>query len=133
MIMWGNEGGVIDKAVRPAINRRMRERNVFVDIETYTSIKDKRAKCVAFGARVSARTVWLPKLPWAYELVEQLIAMPAGRYDDKADVAGLFGRMLDRFTSNGRPLKRERSGIKPFSVEWLEHKEKDRSAEVCYR
>ncbi|KKM06568.1 hypothetical protein LCGC14_1742660, partial [marine sediment metagenome] len=54
LLMWANEGGIIDKAVRPAINRAMRERGVFVDVRTLPSIKDKRAKCASFIAWISS-------------------------------------------------------------------------------
>lgn len=134
LIMWGNEGGVIDKSIRPAINRRMRERSVFVDVRALPSMKDKRAKCASFGARVSAGTVWLPRTPWAQDLVDQLIAMPAGRYDDKADVAGLLGRMIDKWVSKGPGKERKASGIKPFTASWLEYSEpKPDTGAVCYR
>lgn len=130
---WANEGGVIDKAVRPAINRRMRERGAFVDLRSMPSMADKRAKVSSFGARVSANSVWLPKVAWAYDLVDQLMAMPAGRYDDKADVAGLIGRMIDQLI-DAPPLPERRSrGIKPFTAAWLEHEEPDTHKELCYR
>ncbi|MBD3292072.1 MAG: phage terminase large subunit, partial [Armatimonadia bacterium] len=114
--LWANEGGVIDKAVRPAINRRMRERNTFVEVRSLPSMKDKVAKVSSFASRVSAGSVWLPRLGWAYDLVDQLVALPAGRYDDKADVAGLLGRMIDKFIESGPPPEKKPRGIKPFSA-----------------
>lgn len=124
LLIWTNEGGVIDKAVRPAINKQMRERNCFVDLRTLPSMFDKRAKCRSFGARVSAKSVWLPRgRVWAEELVSQLCAMPAGRYDDKADVAGLIGRMIDKFTHSQLPTDDKPRGIKPFTAAWLEYEE----------
>lgn len=131
--LWANEGGVIDKAVRPAINRRMRERNAFVDLRSLPSMKDKVAKVSSFGARASAKCVWLPKVRWAYELVDQLVALPAGRYDDKADVAGLIGRMIDKFLDAAPPPEKRPRGIKPFTGKWLEYEEPSQSADVCYR
>lgn len=131
---WANEGGVIDKAVRPAINRRMRERNVFVDLRSLPSMKDKVAKVSSFGSRVSAGSVWLPKVGWAYDLVDQLIALPSGRYDDKADVAGLLGRMIDKFVESGPPTEKKKRGIKPFTQEWIEYEDSlKRDEELCYR
>lgn len=132
-LLWVNEGGVIDKSVRPAINRRMRERAVYVDLRTLSSIKDKRAKCRSFGARAGAGSIWLPKgQVWAQELVEQLVAMPAGRYDDKADVAGLLGRMIDKFVDARPPPDKRPRGVKPFTGAWLEW-EPPKNDEVCYR
>ncbi len=132
-LMWVNEGGLIDKSVRPAINKAMREARTFVDLRTLPSIKDKRAKCRSFGARASAGTIWLPRGEvWAEDLVTQLIALPAGRYDDKADVAGLFGRMIDKFVDARPAAGKRKAGIKPFTAAWLEWEEKAPQG-VCYR
>lgn len=132
---WVNEGGVIDKSIRPAINRRMRERDVFCDLRSMPSIKDKVAKCASFGARVSAKSVWLPRKAWAYDLVDQLIALGGGGlHDDKADVAGLLGRLLDKFLVSERPSKPQSRGIKPFTKEWVEYEEPGHNKnEVIYR
>ena len=132
--LWVNEGGVIDKAVRPTINKAMRETRTYVDLRTLPSMHDKRAKCKAFGALVSAGAVWLPRgKPWAEDLVSQLCAMPAGRYDDKADVAGLWGRMIDKFVYSRPVEKAKPQGIKPFTAQWLEYTEEKREPVVRYR
>ena len=133
LIQWINEGGVIDSAVRPLLNRMMRERGTFIDVRTLKSIKDKRAKCRAFGGRVSSKGVWLPRTAWAYDMVDQLIALPAGRYDDKADVCGLIGRWIDKFTSAGPKVPDKPRGIKPFTAAWLEYQDPGETREVCYR
>jgi predicted phage terminase large subunit-like protein len=134
MVMWCNEGGVIDKAVRPEINRKMRETGIFVDLRTLPSISDKRAKCASFIARCSARTVWLPNVGWAHDLVDQLVAGSTGRHDDKYDVAGLLGRMIDMWTTAAPPQERKPSGIKPFTGAWLEYEEpRADGGAVCYR
>lgn len=134
LIQWINEGGLIDKAVRPLMNRMMRERGTFIDVRTLPNMSDKRAKCRSFGGRVSAGGVWLPKTAWAYDLVDQLVALPAGRYDDKADVAGLIGRWIDKFVSAGPKPPKQSRGIKPFTAAWLEYSEPVQGdGQVCYR
>ena len=136
-LMWVNEGGVIDKSIRPAINKAMREARdglgAFVDLRTLPSMSDKRAKAIAFGARVSGGSVWLPKgQAWAEDLVDQCVAAPAGRYDDKYDVGGLFGRMIDQLVSAKPPPTKRREGIKPFTGAWLEWEE-PKAVQVRYR
>lgn len=134
LLMWCNEGGVIDKSVRPEINRTMRERDTFIDLRTLPSIHDKRAKCVSFISRCSAKSVWLPRVGWAYDLVDQLVAGSTGRFDDKYDVAGLLGRMIDKWTTATAPVDRKRTGIKPFTAVWLEYQDpKENRSQVCYR
>ena len=132
--MWFNEGGLIDKAVRPAINKRMRERETYVDLRPMLSMKDKRAKISSFIARANAGTVWLPKIPWAYDMVDQIATMSSGgKFDDKADVAGLAGRAIDQFREI-RPAtaKPKEEGIKPFTGKWLEY-EGPKMPKVRYR
>lgn len=136
---WYNEAGVIDKAVRPAINKRMRERansgeKCYTTVQSLPSGKDKVAKCQSFQARAASGGVYLPKgAPWAEKLVDQLCALPAGRYDDAADVAGLIGRAIDKVPNASVPAAEKPRGIKPFSVAWLEYEQPRPEAEVRYR
>jgi predicted phage terminase large subunit-like protein len=133
-----NEGGVIDKAVRPAINKQMKElvkagEGIFLDVRSLPSIGDKRAKCQSFRARASAGCVWMPRKPWAYRLVDQLCSYPAARFDDGYDVAGLFGRALDQYADASEPVPPEARGIQPFTVAWLEHEDETDKPKVRYR
>lgn len=128
-----NEGGVIDKAVRPAINKRMKERKQFLDIRALPSIGDKRAKCQSFRARAGAGMVWFPRKPWAYRVIDQLCAFPAGRHDDAYDVCGLIGRALDQYADAVAPAPAGPRGIKPFTAEWLEYEDEAEKPKVRYR
>ncbi len=120
--MWFNEGGVIDKAMGPLVNMRMRERQVFTDRRALPSMHDKLAKCQAFIARCNAGTVHFRDNANSRRVVAQIASLPAGRFDDAADVCGLIGRALDQF-----PIVREYKApapaavLKPFSPEWLEY------------
>jgi hypothetical protein len=118
--MWFNEGGLIDKAMGPLINLRMRQRRIYVDRRAIASMSDKIAKCSAFQARCASRTVHFRDNPNSRRIVAQLLALPAGRYDDAADVCGLIGRAMDQFPIARIPFVEKRTKIKPFSVAWLE-------------
>lgn len=126
--MLFNEGGVIDKATRPAFNKAMREikpHPYFVDIRSLPSMADKVAKLQAFQARWAAGTIWLPKgAVWAERLVELLCAFPAARYDDGPDVCGLLGRAIDQMPTGALPPEERQQGLKAFTAEWLEYEEK---------
>jgi hypothetical protein len=126
--MWFNEGGVIDKAMGPLFNLRMRERGkidprVWTDRRTLTSMSDKLAKCQGFIARCNAGMVHFRDNANSRRVVAQIAALPAGRYDDAADVCGLIGRAMDQF-----PITREHKPappaptLKPYSVKWLTYK-----------
>jgi predicted phage terminase large subunit-like protein len=131
---WWDEGGVIDKSIRPAINRRMRERRIFTTLTSLPSMADKRAKCQSFRARASARTVHLPlNRVWAQQIVEQLVGFPAVRFDDKYDVCGLIGRGIDQMADAPGPPAAKKRGVKPFTEEWLMATEDHDRPKIRYR
>jgi hypothetical protein len=132
--MWFNEGGVIDKSMAPLLNMRMRERGkddprVFAERHTLPSMQDKLAKCQAFIARCNAGMVHFRDNANSRRVVKQIAALPAGRYDDAADVCGLIGRALDKF-----PLVRDTKPapppepLRPFTKEWLEYEPRKKPA-----
>jgi predicted phage terminase large subunit-like protein len=138
-----NEGGVIDKAVRPLVNTRIRDwnakaqreggRRIFLDLRALPSMQDKMAKLASFQGRCAIGKVWWPRrAPWAERAIQQLLAMPAGRWDDAADVCGLAGRGLDQYHPPSNPVLERKQGIKPFTAEWLEYKPDDKPR-VRYR
>lgn len=154
--LWFNEGGVIDKAMRPAFQRRSRElmspgkhfcknadgemvichkrHDVYCDLRSLPSIKDKIAKAMNFQARASLGQVRFPKAaPWTEQVIQQLLALPSGRHDDKVDVCGLIGRGLTEYHPARVPVKEERPIIKPFTVQWLESTEEPDRPPIRYR
>lgn len=137
--MWFNEGGVIDKAMSPLLNLLRNQRAaagnaVYVDIRAITSMQDKVAKCASFQGRAAAGGqkpdgTWNPGAIHmrnnanSRRVVQQLCALPAGRYDDAADVCGLIGRGIDQFPVvyvKRAPVPRN---LQFGTVEWLEYQE----------
>lgn len=133
-IEWWNEGGIIDKSIRPLAERRMRERQVFTVLESLPSIADKRANCQAFRGRAAAGTVYFPaNSRWAEEVIEQLVKFGATRFDDKYDVCGLIGRGIAKMIEAREDEPEGRRGLVPFTEEWLEHDEYKRPTGRRYR
>lgn len=136
---WWDEGGVIDKAVRPAVRRAMREAKTFVQLEPLPSIADKRAKVQSFAARYQARTTHWPldaqgqQEAWAAEAIDQLVNLGAHRYDDKADVCGLIGRGIDLMHEAPADPEEEPPGVTPFTEPWLESKELPDRPRIRYK
>ena len=94
-LLWVAEAGIIRRSTEPFIKSYMRGRKYF-RLEWIPSVKDKAANARSFQALASQGKVRIPLCPWGDDLIEQLIAFPYGKYDDKVDVCGLFGRILDQ-------------------------------------
>lgn len=133
---WWDEGGPIDNAIRPAFTRAMREAQppVYVDLKSLTSIKNKAVKLASFQARAAAGLVYLPlNRPWATRLLDQLCGFPAAKYDDAADVCGLFGRGIDDMMAPHEPRAQAlRQGPKPFTGHWVESNEDEHPVQPRY-
>lgn len=143
--MFFNEGGLIDKAIGPFFNLRARERKIYVDRRALPSNQDKVAKCSAFQAMAAAGgeredgswntgRVHFRDNANSRRVVRQLCQLPAGRYDDAADVCGNVGRGVDQFPIVRLVLPQERlPAIRPFSVQWLMHDDTPEKVEKRYR
>jgi predicted phage terminase large subunit-like protein len=90
------EAGVIEKAIRPALQRRMTERRVNCRMEWIPSISDKATRARGFQSRASMGKVSLLKDERGERLFNQLLAFPAGRLDDAVDTCSLMGMVIDQ-------------------------------------
>ena len=120
-----NEGGLIDKAIGPAIRSAMSHAQKFVAIESLPSLDDKAIKLQAFHARATAGTIHVPiRRRWAEDLIDQLVKFPAGRWDDKADCCGLLGRGVDKMVDARLPSATATPNLVPFTEAWLMYNDK---------
>lgn len=90
------EGGIIRRAVEPFLKKEMQKQSCYFRQEWITSSLNKAANARGFQGLASQGKVWIPHCEWGDELIEQLIGFPNAKYDDKVDVCGLFGRILDQ-------------------------------------
>lgn len=88
---WFGEGGVIQKAIEPALKRRMQDRKIFCRLEWLSSIHDKPTRARGFQARAAMGKVRFE--PGAD--ISEYLAFPAGKHDDEVDASSLIGRALD--------------------------------------
>lgn len=134
-VYWAHESGPIEHAIMPTLRRLMQDAKprAYTVFEPMPSIKSKALKLEVLCGWVSAGKVFLPlNRDWAQRLVDQLIAFPAGKFDDAADAAGLLARLLDRMMQRRLKSKEPRSTIKPFTAAWLEYEEQG-ERQVRYR
>lgn len=132
-VKWANEGGLIDKAIGPAIRSAMQHSQKFVAVESLPSLEDKAVKLQAFHARATAGTVHFPvKRPWADNCIEQLVKFPGGRWDDKADVCGLIGRLVDKMVDARVTSADTKPLLIPFTEKWLMYNDRNDKPKVRY-
>lgn len=107
---WFGESGVIRRSIEPFMLKRMQEREAFCRIEWLASIADKPTRARSIQARAAMGKVFLPKnAPWKGDLLAQMMRFPAGKYDDKVDVMGLFGRGMEFIRGPKKKTNAERA------------------------
>jgi hypothetical protein len=149
--MWFNEGGVIDKAMKPMLNLKMRARvagefvmneesglmerrppdyRCVADFRVLPSTSSKTDRIATFKGLVKAGLIRFRKGANTQRIFQQLLAGTAGRHDDAMDVCGLIGRAADQFPTVFPEPEPEKEEIKPMSVEWLEWEEPSSAGKV---
>jgi phage terminase large subunit-like protein len=141
-LLWANEGGLIDKAIGPSIRAAMRHAKKYVTIEELALLTDKGVKLQAFHAMATAGVIHLPaNRSWSDGegtskgeggIITQLVKFPAGRWDDKADVCGLFGRLVDKMMDAQLPFAESRPILVPFTEKWIEYNDRNEKPKVRY-
>lgn len=98
IMAWVKEGGVIRRACEPFLKKEKRRKNIYFRSEWITSNANKAANCRGFQAMASMGQVYIPNCQWGDDFIDQLLRfIPNSNFiDDKVDVAGLFGRILDQ-------------------------------------
>lgn len=106
------EMGPIRRAIEPLLERRMRERGVFI-APTWLShaTGDKAANARSFQGLASMGRVFFPRLEWAERVLDQLLRFPGGRWDDAVDTCSLLGRQIAK-------TWKSRTEPAPVRIEW---------------
>ena len=122
---WWHEGGLIDKAIGPAIRRRMRETQKYVALEALPSIQSKDLKLQSFHARANAGHVHFRDNAEGDRVIDQLVGFPGAKFDDAADVCGLIGRGIDQMVDARVIVVKQRPLLVPYTGTWLEWNERN--------
>lgn len=105
---WGEENGVIIKAVSPQIEAKMDEEpKQYVSRVQYPVIHDKPTRARTLQARIAGGRLCIsPDAYWADELMAELSRFPAATYDDQVDAVGLLAIVA---ATRGPPKKKKQS------------------------
>lgn len=124
--MWAAEVGVIRRAAEPFLKKEMsKPENPYIHIEWLPHVGDKGANAASFKGLASMGKVYIPYTEWGDELINQLIKfIPNTNFkDDKVDVCGYFGRMLNKtfgpvLTVVEPEKKRDAYGMNETDTNW---------------
>ncbi len=117
------ESGQIRRAVEPFLRARMKERKAFCRMDWITRVADKEVSATGFQGRAEMGMVSIANTEDGKALIEQLVAFPTGKYDDKVDACAILGMAIGMarpaFTSTEKSKpKRDRYADKEEAVNW---------------
>lgn len=120
--IWFEEAGPIARAVKGALNKRLRETDTWVVREALPSASNKAARAMGFAARAAAGAVWIPNNDWGDRLINQLCAFTGkdGKVDDMVDVCSIIARGMDQMADARVPRPIDKKPIIPFSRAHIE-------------
>ncbi|OHE79018.1 MAG: hypothetical protein A3F67_10930 [Verrucomicrobia bacterium RIFCSPHIGHO2_12_FULL_41_10] len=91
------ETGVIEKSIGPFIKAEMLSRNLFPNIETFPTTKDKVSRARSINARMRSFGVKFDKSKdWYQEFEQEILIFPRYKHDDQVDALAWLGMGLDR-------------------------------------
>lgn len=103
-IGWAEETGQIKSGVGPFIDKRLRERHLFITRVQFPTRSDKKIRAQSIRGRMAMNGLYFrADAPWYPTLRQELLAFDAGKHDDQVDALGLIGQVLDRMVA-GKPL-----------------------------
>lgn len=95
-LCWVGEMGPIRRAVEPWLTQRMAQRSALTRLEWLPRAKDKEAENRGAQALASMGKIKFPvRSGFTERVIKQLVAFPAGAFDDAVDVLGLAARGMN--------------------------------------
>ena len=84
-VTLGFEDGQIWRAIKPVLEMRMQERNLFPPYEVLKPLTDKLVRARALQGRMQQGRVMFLEADWMTELKREMLRFPAGSHDDMVD------------------------------------------------
>jgi predicted phage terminase large subunit-like protein len=93
---WAEEPGQIKSGVGPFLEKRMRQRRVYVNRRPFSSRGDKAVRARSMQGRMALDGLYYPKnANWVSDFLAEILQFPACKHDDQVDALGLVGQLLD--------------------------------------
>jgi predicted phage terminase large subunit-like protein len=101
---WAEETGQIRAGIGPFLDRRMRERAVYVRRLQFPARGDKAVRAQSIIGRMGLAGLYVPAdAEWVPAFQAELMRFPHGRHDDQVDALGLLGQLLDIMQAGKAP------------------------------
>lgn len=114
---WAEETGQIKGGVGPFLEKRLRERQLYMARALFPHKGDKSARCQSIRGRMAMEGLYVPdSRSWYPDFKRELMTFPAGRFDDQVDALGLIGQVLDKMIK-GNPVTPELKQAKVISTD----------------
>ena len=98
--MFAMEGGVIEKAIKPSLNKEMgtpKRNNMYINLEIMPPIGDKKTRARALQARMKSGSVrFNHEADWYLDLEHEMLRFPKGSHDDQIDSLAYIGLMMEK-------------------------------------
>jgi predicted phage terminase large subunit-like protein len=126
-VTLGFEDGQIWRAIKPVLELRMAERNVFPAYEVLKPLTDKLVRARALQGRMQqGRVMFLQDADWFPELQREMLRFPAGQHDDQCDALAwacnlIAGKAPPRVEDGQPQLKSWRDKLKGISRQTVTH------------
>jgi predicted phage terminase large subunit-like protein len=93
---WAVEPGQIKSGVGPFLEKRMRQRRLYVNSRPFSTRGDKAVRARSMQGRMALDGLYYPKnANWVSDFLAEILQFPACKHDDQVDALGLVGQLLD--------------------------------------
>lgn len=113
---WAEETGQIKSSVGPFLQKRLRERRIFLVRAQFPARTDKAVRAQSIRGRMAMNGLHVDyNQPWFPAFKAELMMFNNGKYDDQVDAISLVGQVLDRMIP-GSGVPAEKPKPKVFST-----------------
>ena len=101
---WAEEAGQIKGGVGPFLDKRLRERRLYIARKKLPSKADKSIRAQSIRGRMAMNGLYCPfHALWFSKFKDELLKFPAGKFDDQVDALSLIGQVLDKMVRGRAP------------------------------
>jgi predicted phage terminase large subunit-like protein len=94
---WAEETGQIKAAIGPLLEKRLRDRRLYVMREQFPTRGDKAVRARSIQGRLALDGIYYPNnAPWVADFFAEILNLWVGKHDDQGDALGLVGQLLDK-------------------------------------